>query len=180
MPSVFQQHRTDWVGCTRCELQQGRKQVVLFRGACPCQVLFVGEAPGESEDVVGVPFVGPAGKLLDEIVVHSGIPKVACGFTNLVACIPRDANRKKVTQPPAIAIKACSERLLECVHICLPQLIVWVGQVAQKHGQKLFDESAIPQVGILHPAAIVRMDVSQRGLAIQRCVVALNDAYEEL
>lgn len=69
--SLYQQHVADWRACTGCTLSERRNRVVLFRGSVPCDVLFVGEAPGESEDVVGTPFVGPAGKFLDGMILEA-------------------------------------------------------------------------------------------------------------
>lgn len=68
VPSRYSIHVENWSDCRACELHLGRRNVVLARGALPCDVLFVGEAPGKSEDTVGAPFVGPAGQLLDTIV----------------------------------------------------------------------------------------------------------------
>lgn len=68
MPSRYSLHVENWSDCRACELHLWRRNVVLARGALPCDVLFVGEAPGKSEDAVGAPFVGPAGQLLDAIV----------------------------------------------------------------------------------------------------------------
>lgn len=66
--SIYSAHVQTWRGCTACSLSVQRSRVVLYRGQVPCDVLFVGEAPGESEDVVGTPFIGPAGKLLDAMI----------------------------------------------------------------------------------------------------------------
>lgn len=57
-----------WKGCTTCELHATRQKVVLARGEVPCDVLLIGEAPGMAEDTIGIPFVGPAGQLLDKII----------------------------------------------------------------------------------------------------------------
>lgn len=66
--SLYSSHVERWKDCEGCSLRDRRTRVVLYRGKIPCDVLFIGEAPGESEDVVGVPFVGPAGKLLDAMI----------------------------------------------------------------------------------------------------------------
>jgi uracil-DNA glycosylase len=67
----FQLHVAQWRNCTACPLHIGRKQVVFARGKIPCDILFVGEAPGKSEDMHGQPFYGPAGQLLDDIVENA-------------------------------------------------------------------------------------------------------------
>lgn len=181
MPSAYKQHVAKWSNCQLCDLCNGRKHVVLLRGSVPAPVLLVGEAPGESEDVIGQPFVGPAGRLLDEIIAKAGLVKGQFALTNVVSCIPRDEDNNKVHAPPDWAAKACRNRLVECFELVKPKLIVWVGGEAKKYGPlalKYWPE--FPEtVDLIHPAAILRMDVSQKGLAYQRAVIALKDAVEE-
>lgn len=172
----YAQHRLNWQGCTACDLHCHRKRVVLMRGYCPAPVLFIGEAPGESEDVLGRPFIGPAGHLLDNLIERAGIPEDHCAFTNLIACIPRDNEDAKLITPPKFAIDACRPRLEECVRLVKPKLIVMVGKEAEQHTP--FHEG-IYQVGIVHPAYILRAHVAQRGLLEQRCVIGMEEAYEE-
>lgn len=170
--SVFQQHTTKWRDCDRCLLSKCRNRIVMARGRIPAQILFVGEAPGDSEDVVGLPFVGPAGRLLDHVIERSLDGQYDYAITNLVCCLPKDVSNAK-GEPPKEAITACRPRLLEFIGICKPRLIVTVGLLAQKHTPNL---EGVARVGITHPAAILRMDASQQPLAIKRCVVAVEDA----
>src|SRR5580698_7314382 len=132
MPTPYQQHREQWINCQRCELHKQRTQVVLARGTIPAQILFIGEAPGQSEDVLGSPFKGPAGKLLDYIVANSIPSQYSYAMTNIVACIPRGDDGDKVALPPEESIKACAPRLVEFVNLCKPQLIICVGSLATK------------------------------------------------
>ena len=76
MTSSFQQHREKWRDCQSCLLNKCRNRVVMARGKLPSPILFIGEAPGESENVVGLPFVGPAGRLLDypSVILPGDIP----------------------------------------------------------------------------------------------------------
>lgn len=174
----YERHVKRWQKCRKCSLCERRQRVVLARGRVPCDVLFVGEAPGQSEDVIGLPFVGPAGKLLDEIIDQGLDGQHDYALTNLVCCIPLDENGSKVTEPPKEAILACRERLSEFVRIAQPSLIIHVGKLPEKWA---ISTSGCPDsVSITHPAAILRMDISQRGLAIQRAVVTLQDVVEEL
>ena len=101
----YQRHKAKWKDCNGCELARQRKRVVLVRGYLPCQVLFIGEAPGSSEDLLGKPFIGPAGKLFDRILAES-LPQ-GCRFalTNLVGCFPREAKRAGINAPPKAAIE---------------------------------------------------------------------------
>lgn len=176
----YERHRKIWNKCKRCELHRQRRNVCLARGSVPCDVLFIGEAPGVSEDVLGRPFVGPAGKLTDRIIEEAlGESHLRCALTNLVACFPREAKEEGNNEPPEVAIEACARRLKAFVGLCKPKLIVYVGKLAAKHG-KLSVDTDCPFVEIIHPAAILRMDVSQQGLAFQRAVVTIADAVEEL
>lgn len=206
--SKWTDHIARWKDCARCGLCEGRSHVVLARGNVPCDILFIGEAPGESEDSLGRPFIGPAGKLLDRIIdravagaIHPGTfdengdnVAIKWAFTNLVACIPRDEDGRKTTEPDEAAIKACAPRLREFVRLCRPQLIVRVGKLAAKgvHGQADFSDDRvnyslpwIPNnkflqfVDITHPAAILRANVTQQDLMVQRCVVDLKEAIAE-
>lgn len=196
-----------WRECTACPLCEGRQKVVLARGQIPADVLFIGEAPGESEDCIGIPFCGPAGQLLDRIIdraipkkyvddatdPHGAMAEVLEGaplqyriaFTNLVCCIPRDEDGGKATEPGDESIQACSIRLIEFVEIANPRLIVCVGKLAKewldpgwKHSIKL--ERRVPMIDIVHPAAIIRANLAQQNLLVQRAVVVLRNAVEKL
>jgi hypothetical protein len=93
------------------------RKVVLARGTLPCDVLFIGEGPGVSEDVTGRPFVGPAGSLLDHIVntalAPEGTPTCTVAFTNLVGCMPHADPDSGATfrEPTPDEIKTCKPRL---------------------------------------------------------------------
>jgi len=85
----FQRHARRWSRCQRCRLSQCRNRVVLARGRVPAEVVFVGEAPGASENVIGRPFVGPAGHLLDYVITQGLGPDFrSYAITNLVGCFP--------------------------------------------------------------------------------------------
>lgn len=181
----FQLHVQTWKDCTACSLSQGRRKVVLCRGKLPCDILFIGEAPGFGEDATGLPFVGPAGKLLDEMVEkaeqemyddfedYNDSPRLRFAFTNVVACIPRADEESKVNEPPPEAIKACRSRLEEMTKIANPRIVVAVGKVSGKfvHG-KTYE--------IVHPAAILRANAASQGLMFQRTVVTLTEIFQSL
>lgn len=190
-------HKQNWSDCQDCELCEYRDKVVLGKGKIPCDILFIGEAPGISEDTLGKPFVGPAGHLLDRIIERSLHPALKLAFTNLVGCVPKDSSGSKTKEPPRGSIEACQERLKEFVHLAKPKAIVLVGKLPAKHiyGQAQFsdeEDASLPWldenkgefgehlefVEIIHPAFILRADQSQRGLAIQRCEIILEDLVE--
>lgn len=186
MPSLYQLHANEWRDCRRCELHRTRCKVVLAKGKLPCDVLFVGEAPGESEDVTGTPFIGPAGRLLDEMIANAGgYRELRLAYTTVVACIPRGEDGDKMMEPDDSHAEACQPRLVEIVKIADPRLIVQVGTFAEtwtqpdyKHSPKF--HKPIPMVKIVHPAAILRARVDQKDYQKQRNVIALRDALELL
>jgi len=175
---------------------------VFARGtSVPADVLFIGEAPGVSEDVLAAPFVGPAGKKMDAIIRDAfdavPVPFTYCLF-NLVGCIPRRGENwgqggKAVSEPYSGEIEQCRPRLIEFIRLCRPRLIVNVGSLAKtwspppkaiwplKH-QKL--TNGVPSVELIisidHPAYILRLNYAQRGLATKRCVAQIVEALERL
>lgn len=192
----WEKHKSRWIKCRRCTLSERRRNVVLLRGNIPCDVLFIGEAPGESEDVLAKPFIGPAGKLLDSIIRASLVSRTLeingklveytprHALTNLVGCIPRDEENLKAGEPPKVAIETCAPRLVEVTALCQPKLIVMVGRLSEKWAPQILGfegrRKPVKTLAIYHPAAMLRMDISQKGLAIQRTRVALTDAVDAL
>lgn len=183
--SPIQQHKQDWKGCTGCFLHESRHSVVLCRGTYPCQVVFVGEAPGPSEDVTGFPFDGPAGHLLDVIIQNSIRGRVSYALTNLICCIPISAETgKKVDEPDAESVEACTPRLQEFIAICDPDLLVAVGKHAKAYLESGFKHTIkfhkpIPVVHIHHPAYMLRANIAQRGLLIQEAEIVVRNAVEQ-
>lgn len=197
----YQRHLRRWEGgCGTAECSRAGTVVVKARGTgLPCDVLFVGEAPGVNEDALGRPFVGPAGHLLDD-VIRRAIPEgVSYALTNLVGCIPRDEDGKKAGTPEDEQIKACAGRLVELIGIAVPRLIVAVGKLPEEWLDPQYKRNCwaagnpgkttpaggwpgtgIPRVAISHPAAILRAPVAQQNLMIRRCVVTLTKAVEKL
>lgn len=151
-------HKRKWRGCTRCPLHHTRCNTVLYRGACPCQVLFIGEAPGESEDIIGKPFVGPAGDLLNELLDPIE-PYVEYGITNVICCIPsfHEEGKIGIRAPNKHEMQACSPRLTEIIKLADPLLIVTLGQIAAKHIAPLHTKiETEAYLELTHPSAILR------------------------
>jgi len=196
----FQKHVANWKNCQLCELSKYRKQVVIARGTIPAEVLFIGEAPGASEDSLGVPFIGPAGKLLDEIIDRAKstvLSEFSICFSNLVGCIPLGDDLKKTAEPPKEAVKQCFPRVKELVWLVQPRLIVLVGQLARKNiyweaqfvnGKRFSQEERLPWLNgeplqfaeITHPSAILRAPLVGQGLMVQKAIITLIDAFELL
>ena len=185
----YKKHKRKWIDCDRCDLCQTRTKVVFGKGKLPCDILFVGEAPGRAEDVLGRAFVGPAGHELD-YEIETAITK--CGlqnppdlaFTNLVGCIPLDEINKKNNAPPKESIKTCRERLFEFIDLASPSAVIACGDLPHKElnkirgGHDILSEVRIFK--ITHPARILRADISQQGLMRQKNIIVIQDVIEEL
>ncbi len=173
----WQQHVKQWKDCQKCPLCTQRKLIVLARGSIPCELLFVGEAPGDSENLIGQPFVGPAGKLLDRIIEAALLgegPTMA--FTNLVACYPKEAKDAGENEPDRKEIEACRPRLEQFIKLCSPRLIVAVGKLAEAWLPEVEAHTTV----ITHPAAILRMSIAQKDFAFQKCIITIRTAVEEV
>lgn len=154
--------------CTRCGLCETRHNVVFGVGIKNADVMFVGEGPGEQEDLKGEPFVGPAGKLLDDMLSIIDIERHAnCYIGNIVKCRP-PRNR----DPHEEEQEACIGYLRNQVALIRPKIIVCLGRIAAKklidenyrisrqHGQWI-QKNGIWMTAIYHPSALLR-DVSKR------------------
>ena len=182
MPTRFQLHVTGWKDCKRCPLHPGRAEVCLYRGSLPADVVFVGQAPGRNEDVLGKPFVGPAGQLLDTIIERSVPESIRKGFTNLVGCFPNDDGVER--EPELEEIMTCAPRLVEIVEMANPKLVVCVGKQAQSWlmtpmAKNITFRNRPYLVGMLHPGAILKsVNPAGRGIVIQREVLRLRESVQ--
>jgi DNA polymerase len=188
--SAWTEHVAKWEGCTRCALARQRGLICLARGDVPCDVLFIGEAPGASENALGVPFVGPAGQLLDRVIEQAlggfslckagharangyGGRSITTAYTNLVACFPEEAKGRGDNEPEVEEVLACRKRLDEFVALARPKLVVFVGNMVEQW-TNVPDGAA--SVKIVHPASVLRQPLVQKNLAVQRAVVTLRNA----
>ncbi len=113
--------------CRDCQLYKTRKQPVIGDGNPTTRIMLVGEAPGRYEDEQGKPFVGKAGKLLDEMLLEIGLSRQDLYITNVVKCRP-PGNRV----PTEDEIKACGRFLLREIEILKPKVIVALGATASR------------------------------------------------
>lgn len=179
MASLYQLHVDKWTGCTKCVLHLCRNRMVFGRGTVPCDILFIGEAPGASENSLGYPFAGPAGEFLDILISQSEIDKYRLGFTNLVSCIPLGDDRKKLAAPDDEDIKACAPRLQEFYRIAKPKMVITLGGLAEKWLDRVLPEHTGLTAAAIHPAAILRAMQAQRGYLRQKLLISLQDAKEQ-
>jgi uracil-DNA glycosylase len=113
--------------CTRCALHEGRKNVVFGAGNADADLMFVGEAPGAQEDVQGLPFVGRAGQLLNQLLEGIGLSRDDVFITNVLKSRP-PGNR----DPQPEEIEACTPYLLRQVQLIEPRVIATLGNFATK------------------------------------------------
>ena len=153
--------------CTRCGLCEKRHNVVFGVGNRQTDILFVGEGPGEQEDLKGEPFVGPAGQLLDDMLSIIDLDRSNCYIANIVKCRPPQ-NR----DPLEIEQEACIGYLRQQIQLIQPKVIVCLGRIAAKaliredfritreHGTWT-QKDGIWMTAMYHPSALLR-DVSKR------------------
>jgi uracil-DNA glycosylase family 4 len=117
--------REDLGDCTRCALHKGRNTIVFGVGNPAARLMFVGEGPGADEDAQGLPFVGRAGQLLNNMIVAMGLTREECYIANVVKCRP-PGNR---TPEPEEA-NTCSPFLFRQIDVIRPQVLVALGATA--------------------------------------------------
>lgn len=181
-------HVAKWKDCQACPLCEQRFRICLARGTVPCDVLFIGEAPGSVENDLGLPFKGPAGNLLDQIIERAlgclriqtptgGVP-VTHALTNLVCCFPAEAKAAGTNEPRAVEILACRPRLVEFANIAQPRLVVCVGSLATKYVEQICTG---PRVDMVHPAHILAHTIpAKKPGVINRCVVQIRNGWERV
>ncbi|MGM9599655.1 MAG: uracil-DNA glycosylase family protein [Faecousia sp.] len=153
--------------CRNCPLARTRNHVVFGVGPVPSKIVFVGEGPGQQEDLRGEPFVGAAGQLLDEMLSIIDLSRQNCYIANIVKCRPPQ-NRDPLPEEQ----DACIGYLNEQLRILQPKMIVCLGRIAamrlirpefritREHGQ-WSQKDGVFYTAIYHPSALLR-DVSKR------------------
>lgn len=169
--------------CSGCKLCQTRHNVVFGVGNPNADILFIGEGPGEQEDLQGVPFVGAAGKLLDDMLSIIDIDRTRCYIANIVKCRP-PRNR----DPEADEQAACIGYLRNQVALVKPKIIVCLGRIAaqqliapefritREHGQWV-QRSGIWMTAIYHPSALLR-DLCKRPETFEDLLSIREKIYE--
>jgi uracil-DNA glycosylase len=158
-------------GCRRCPLWKDATQTVFGEGAPSARVVFVGEQPGDQEDIAGKPFVGPAGRLLDEFLIDAGIERSDTYVTNAVKHFkfePR-GKRRIHAKPNAGEVSACRWWLDHELAIIRPQLVVALGATAAQsllgkavpitkmRGQTIERDDGLRIFFTVHPSYLLRI-----------------------
>jgi DNA polymerase len=166
----LQRLREEAAACTDCPLYRDATQVVFGEGPVPAQLMMIGEQPGDREDRAGHPFVGPAGALLDEVLVDAGIARDDVFVTNAVKHFKWTRGHGKVRlhkSPSRSEVVACSQWWERELALVEPEVLVCLGAVAAKavlgpstkvseiRGQPI-EQLGQTVVATLHPAAILR------------------------
>lgn len=154
--------QTACLSCTSCPLSQTRHNVVFGVGPQDAEVMFVGEGPGENEDLQGEPFVGAAGKFLDEMLSIIDLGRENCYITNIVKCRPlRNRDPMQTEQDACIGFLRAQTKLIQ------PKIIVCLGRIAAmrlirpdfkiscEHGQ-FTEKGGILFTALYHPSALLR------------------------
>jgi uracil-DNA glycosylase family 4 len=154
--------------CTRCELSLSRRQTVFGVGNQNSDWMIVGEAPGAEEDRRGEPFVGPAGKMLDEMLRAIGLARESVFVANTLKCRPPDNRDPKPTEA-----EACRDYLDRQIELVQPKVILAVGKIAAQNLLQCDDPvgrmrgtahnyNGVPLVVTYHPAYLLRSPSQKR------------------
>ena len=172
-------------GCRACDLWERATQTVFGEGPAPADVMLVGEQPGHEEDLAGRPFVGPAGRLLDQALETAGLDRTRVYVTNVVKHFnwePRGKWRIH-KKPTAWEVGACRPWLTSELAAVRPRVVVCLGataaqtllgrgvRVTQSRGQPIPSNLARYVIATLHPSAVLRApDDTARHAAMERLV----------
>ncbi len=164
--------------CQACPLWRTASQTVFGEGAKKAEVMLVGEQPGDREDREGRPFVGPAGRLLDEALDEAGIDRTLAYVTNVVKHFKWQARGKRRihAKPSASEVAACRPWLDAELAVVKPDVLVCLGataaqallgrsfRVTRDRGRPVESDLAPHVLATIHPSAILRADDDTRGI----------------
>ena len=162
MPDSWQALMAECAKCHECSLCQNRTNVVFGVGNPQAEVMLIGEGPGANEDEQGVPFVGKAGRLLDDMLAIVGLDRTKVYIANIVKCRP-PGNR----DPLNVEQEACIGYLRRQIALIQPKIIVCLGRIAAQrlmdnnfritrdHGL-WYDVDGVRMMAVYHPAALLR------------------------
>ncbi|TWB57560.1 DNA polymerase [Rhizobium sp. ERR 922] len=157
--------------CTRCDLYRNATHLVFGEGPARADIVLVGEQPGDKEDVAGRPFVGPAGRLLDECLEEAGVDRDRCYVTNAVKHFKYQMRGKKRlhARPNAGEVQRCAWWLGAELELLKPKLVVALGatavssllgskvRVMRDRGQILHPSGKLDVLVTIHPSALLRI-----------------------
>ena len=178
--------------CTNCDLYRRATQTVFGQGPAPAPLMLMGEQPGDREDRAGQPFVGPAGRILDEALERAGIERSTVYVTNAVKHFKwKERGKRRIHERPDVAeINACAPWLEREVELVRPRMIVTMGATAVRsllgrsatigslRGTVQTSRFGIPLAVTVHPSAIVRLrDAGEWQAALEALAADLHQAH---
>jgi uracil-DNA glycosylase family protein len=180
--------------CTACDLHKTATQTVFGEGLKRARLMLIGEQPGDREDIEGHPFVGPAGRVLDQALERAKIERGDAYVTNVVKHFKwKPQGKRRIHQTPrAEEIRACAPWLEAELEVVEPELLVCLGATAVKavigpkarvmknHGEFLESRLGRTAVPTLHPSAILRADPKDRDDAMAMLVGDLERVRDRL
>ena len=153
--------KQDYVNCHKCKLCESRTQVVFGNGNINCDLMIIGQSPGRTEDLEGIPFVGDAGQILDSILKEAKIYRKQCYITNSLLCFVKPG-----IAPETGWVASCNSRLHAEIDIIKPKIIVTLGKNAlqalthtadpiwrHRKPTKIFN--GVWHIGTYHPSAAI-------------------------
>jgi uracil-DNA glycosylase family protein len=181
-------------GCTACPLYKTGTQTVFGEGLKRARLMLIGEQPGDREDIEGHPFVGPAGRILDQALEEARIERGDAYVTNVVKHFKwTPKGKRRIHQAPkAEEIKACSPWLEAELDVVDPEVMVCLGatavravigtkaKVMKNHGEFLESKLGRTAMPTLHPSAILRADPEDRDDAMALLVGDLRRVRDRL
>lgn len=181
------EHKSKYDRCYKCEIGKQCTSRIYYRGVLPSDIVILGESAGDTDWVLGKPFSGNAGKLLDQMIAQvfgtkdlatlaSTRPAYRISMTNSVACITQNLSATKLRPPTNTELKNCASRLDDFLDIANPRVIIAVGKTAERQATKNlnYNYHIIPMI---HPNTILRQE--ERGeLDYKRVIHSLQQAKE--
>lgn len=183
------------LGCTRCDLAATRTNVVFGEGNPGAPLVLVGEGPGENEDATGRPFVGRAGKLLDEVLLRNGMTRKHVYICNVLKCRASNMERgRRLNRPPTPEeIAACQPWLREQTDLMKPLVIVCLGapaantvihkgfRITSERGRWFTSSTYAPwTMAVFHPAYVLRLEGPAYEAAVETLVEDLGNARRKV
>jgi uracil-DNA glycosylase len=188
--------RREAASCTACDLYKRATQTVFGEGSASARMVLVGEQPGSEEDLAGRPFVGPAGRLLDEALERAGVDRRSVYITNAVKHFKwkgEEGKRRIHDKPRQDEVEACRPWFDKELWVIKPEVLVCLGATAagavmgrgttikSARGRELVSPAGIRTFVTVHPSAILRMpDRALRQEELQRFVGDLRRAAHAL
>ena len=186
---AMEQLRAQGLACTRCDLYQTGTQVVWGEGNLDASVMLIGQGPGETEDEVGRPFVGPAGEMLDGVLAAAGIDRAKLWVTNTIKHWATSIERgRRVNRAPRVGeVRACRIWIEGELTIVQPKILVCIGapaaqavidkkfRISEERGTWRTGPNGEAAIATFHPSYLLRLRSADRDAFEHAHTVVLED-----